>query len=72
MMSIDVYFQEKGYGFGSYIDKDGSRIRFFFHISDVVQGSPLPGAEITCVLVKNPKGLVARNIKVLPQAGGAR
>lgn len=73
MMSVDVYFPEKGYGFGSHSDQEGNRTKFFFHISDVVQGSPLPGAEITCVLIRNAKGLVAKNIKVLPpQTGGAQ
>lgn len=68
MMTIDVYFQEKGFGFGSHLDQDGARTNFFFHITDVVQGAPIPGAQITCDLIKNNKGkrLIAKNVKVVP------
>lgn len=72
-VTVDVFFRDRGYGFGSHVDKDGVRTNVFIHIKDVVQGYPIaPGTTVQCDLVRNNLGFVAKNVRVVPaQAGGA-
>lgn len=63
---VEAFFQERGFGFAGHTDADSIRTNIFFHIKDVIQGNPVPGAQIQCDLVKNEKGFVAKNIRVVP------
>lgn len=70
-VTVDVFFRDRGYGFGSHVDKDGVRTNVFIHIKDVVQGYPIaPGTAVQCDLERNNKGFVARNVRVVSQTGG--
>ena len=63
---IDTFFQERGFGFLSSIE-EGIRKIHFFHISDVLQGEPTPGAPVEFEIgpeTKPGKTAPAINIKV--------
>ena len=68
---IEVYFP-KGYGFAKTTSPDGIRTNVFFHISDVLSGDPVEGAEIEFDMGTgvNGKKQAAKNVRVLPQEGG--
>ena len=63
---VEAFFRERGFGFAGHTSEEGIRTNIFFHIKDVMQGNPVPGAQIQCDLEKNQKGFVAKNIKVVP------
>lgn len=68
---IEVYFPE-GYGFAKMTSPEGIRTNVFFHVSDVISGDPVSGAEIEFEMGegKNGKKQAAKNVRVLPQEGG--
>jgi cold shock CspA family protein len=69
MIVIDVYHQSRGFGFAKLLDQDGNRTTLYFHISDVIQGDPVVGAQIQCDVEQGKKGFVAKRIRVVQSAG---
>jgi cold shock CspA family protein len=62
---IDIYFREKGYGF--IVSLEGGRTTFFFHVANVVEGSPALDADVEFTPAPPNRGttrLTAVNVRV--------
>jgi cold shock CspA family protein len=55
MGKVDVFFKEKGYGFLVSVET-GRRVSYFFHVSQIVIGEPVPGAVAEFKVSEQPKG----------------
>jgi len=69
--TIEAYFP-RGFGFAKMTSAEGIRTNVFFHVTDIVFGDPVVGAEIEFEMGegKNGKKQAAKNVRVLPQEGG--
>ena len=68
---ITRYFDNKGYGFIRGTDGED----YFFHISNILSGSPAQGMQVNFTAAENDKGNVAENVDLVMAApvinGGA-
>ena len=60
---IDVWFQERGYGFLHAV-VDGKIQRVFLHASNITSGKPTNGALARFEVVETQKGLMAANVEI--------
>lgn len=61
--TVNIYFPGKGYGFINEV-RDGKIIRYFFHVSQIISGTPKIGAPVKFDFISTLKGLQAINVTI--------
>jgi cold shock CspA family protein len=62
---ISVWFELKNYGFIAE-NRDGKLVKWFLHIANVLEGTPVTGAKVLFNQGSNDRGLLALDVEVLP------
>ena len=63
---IEFWHSDRGYGFIEAENEDGTKARFFVHISAIVSGLPVSGAFVVFDEGRTSKGQWAVNVSVVP------
>jgi hypothetical protein len=62
---ISVWFELNNYGFITE-NRYGKLVRWFLHISNVLEGTPVTSAKVLFNQGSNDRGLLALDVEVLP------
>jgi cold shock CspA family protein len=62
---VNIFFPEKHFGF-IHRSFEGKLYRYFFHISNLMSGTPQTGAVARFNFAEGPKGLYATDVELTP------
>jgi cold shock CspA family protein len=62
---IHTFFPDRGFGFLYRTDESGKAISHFFHVTQVLSGTPVAGRTVNFIAMEAKRGLIAVDVEVI-------